>query len=147
MRRLAIGAGRLGQTDMIGGGPFQLKPGQWTDDTAMALALAASLHEQRGLDEVDLMSRFLAWREEGEYSCTGTCFDIGGTVSAALRRWERSGEAIAGSTDPNTAGNGSLMRVLPLALWHRGDDTELALLAARQSLPPAAPTTPAASPS
>ncbi|HEV2747763.1 MAG TPA: ADP-ribosylglycohydrolase family protein [Allosphingosinicella sp.] len=103
-------------TDMIGGGPFRLEPGQWTDDTAMALALAESLIACGGLDERDLMERFSAWRRRGDYSCTGTCFDIGHTTSAAIEQFERSGEPIAGATDPNSAGNGSLMRLAPAAL-------------------------------
>ena len=73
-------------TDLIGGGPFRLQAGQWTDDTAMALALADSLAEHDGFDPADLMRRFVRWREEGAYSCTGTCFDIGLTVSSALSR-------------------------------------------------------------
>ena len=103
-------------TDMIGGGPFRLKPGQWTDDTAMAIALAESLIARRGLDERDLMERFAAWWRRGDYSCTGTCFDIGITTSAAIERFEQSGDPLAGATHPTSAGNGSLMRLAPVAL-------------------------------
>src|SRR4051812_31938460 len=56
--------------DMIGGGPFGLRPGEWTDDTSMALCLAESLIERGGLDQQDLMGRFAAWYQEGRYSCT-----------------------------------------------------------------------------
>ena len=77
-------------TDMVGGGPFGLKPGQWTDDTAMALALADSLAERGGLDEQDLLARFSDWWRNGTYSCTGRCFDIGGTTAQAIARWERT---------------------------------------------------------
>lgn len=110
-------------TDLVGGGVFRLKAGQWTDDTAMSLALAASLHEARGLNEADLMQRFCDWHRRGDYSCTGTCFDIGITVRQALARFERSGNPIAGSTDPMSAGNGSLMRLAPVAIryWHEHD--------------------------
>ncbi|MES2699966.1 MAG: ADP-ribosylglycohydrolase family protein [Pseudomonadota bacterium] len=120
-------------TDLVGGGPFNLPVGAWTDDTAMALALAASLHEQGGLDEGDLMARFLAWRERGEYSCTGTCFDIGITVSQALSRFKRTGDPIAGATDPMSAGNGSLMRLSPVAIRYWQDDATRRDVAARQS--------------
>lgn len=120
-------------TDMIGGGVFQLKPGEWTDDTAMALALADSLLVCGGINEADLMQRFVNWRERGAYSCTGTCFDIGNTTSAALRRWQRTGDPIAGDTDPDTAGNGSLMRLAPVALRYWDDRTILREAAARQS--------------
>lgn len=61
-------------TEMIGGGPFDLRPGEWTDDTAMALALAESLLCRRSFDPGDVMVRFLAWWREGRYSCTGECF-------------------------------------------------------------------------
>ena len=84
-------------TDMVGGGPFGLKAGQWTDDTAMALALADSLTVNDGLNEADLMGRFVRWHEQGEYSCTGSCFDIGITTRQALSRWKRTGNPTAGS--------------------------------------------------
>jgi len=84
--------------DMVGGGPFRLRPGEWTDDTAMALALADSLLAHPGLDEADLMGRFVDWHERGTYSCTGTCFDIGVTTRQALARWKRTGNPVAGST-------------------------------------------------
>lgn len=119
--------------DMVGGGPFGLKPGEWTDDTAMALALADSLSGAEFLDEHDLMKRFVAWWREGTYSCTGTCFDIGNTTSAALARFEKSGNPIAGDPSPYAAGNGSLMRLAPVAIrwWNDADKRRDA--AARQS--------------
>jgi len=104
-------------TDMVGGGPFHLRPGEWTDDTAMALCLAESLISCRNLDQMDLMRRFCRWWREGENSCTGTCFDIGIATRAALSFFERSGNPVAGSTDPNSAGNGSLMRMAPVAIY------------------------------
>ena len=120
-------------TDMIGGGPFGLKPGEWTDDTSMALALVDTLLSCNGIDEADLMRRFVEWRNEGTYSSNGHCFDIGMTVSAALTCWEQSGDPIAGSTDPATAGDGSLMRLAPVALRYHDDITTLNDAAARQS--------------
>lgn len=103
-------------TEMIGGGPFGLAPGQWTDDTSMALALAESLVAHPTLDPRDLMDRFVRWWHEGAYSCTGACFDIGGTTRAALARYARTGDPFAGSTAPDTGGNGSLMQLAPAAL-------------------------------
>jgi ADP-ribosyl-[dinitrogen reductase] hydrolase len=120
-------------TGMIGGGPFGLQPGQWTDDTAMALALADSLLTCPELDPADLMNRFWSWRSDGSYSCTGTCFDIGATVSCALRRWQQTGDPLAGSADPMSAGNGALMRLAPGALrWWR-EPARLLDVAVRQS--------------
>lgn len=103
-------------TDMTGGGPFNLQPGQWTDDTAMALCLATSLVERGGFDPYDQMRRYVRWYREGYFSATGQCFDIGNTVRAALERFEHSGEPMAGSTDPRSAGNGGLMRLAPVAM-------------------------------
>ena len=103
-------------TGMVGGGPFGLRPGEWTDDTAMAVALADSLIQCGELDERDLMNRFVSWWRSGRYSCTGTCFDIGITTREALAHFEATGTPIAGSTKPNTAGNGSLMRLAPVVL-------------------------------
>ncbi len=107
---------------MVGGGPFGLEPGQWTDDTSMALCLAESLLERGGLDPHDVMRRFVRWWRHGELSCTGECFDIGTTVADALGRYEETGDPLAGSTHPRAAGNGSIMRLAPVALWHARDE-------------------------
>lgn len=106
-------------TDLVGGGPFGLKAGEWTDDTSMALCLADSLLACSRLDTRDLMQRFLRWRDTGENSVNGRVFDFGTTVGAALERYRRSGDPQSGSTDPFAAGNGSIMRLAPVALrWH-----------------------------
>jgi ADP-ribosyl-[dinitrogen reductase] hydrolase len=120
-------------TDMVGGGPFGLRPGEWTDDTSMALALADSLLHDPDLDERDLMRRFSAWRAKGTYSSNGRCFDIGMTVGAALTRFAQTGNPIAGSRDPHHAGNGSLMRLAPVAIRHWRRPEKLRDVAARQS--------------
>jgi ADP-ribosylglycohydrolase len=104
--------------DMVGGGPFRLKPGQWTDDTSMALCLAESLAACGDFEPKDQMQRYVRWWKEGYLSCTGTCFDIGSTVRAALVRFAQSGEPYSGSIDPRSAGNGSLMRLVPVAMRH-----------------------------
>ncbi len=104
--------------DMVGGGPFHLNPGEWTDDTSMALCLAASLVEQKGFNARDQMERYLRWSNQGYMSSNGTCFDIGVTVSSSLSLFEKTGNPFAGSTDPNTAGNGSIMRLAPVPLFY-----------------------------
>lgn len=103
-------------TTMLGGGRFMLQPGQWTDDTSMALCMAASLVEKEGFDANDQMERFLRWRREGYMSSGGECFDISTTVGSALSAYERSGDPYSGSTDPRSASNGSLMRVAPIPM-------------------------------
>ena len=120
-------------SDVVGGGPFRLKPGQWTDDTAMAVALADSLLAHPDLNCDDLARRFVSWYREGLYSCTGACFDIGMTTAAALRRYERTGDPMAGSADPGTAGNGSIMRLAPVAVRHWRDRTTMLRVARDQS--------------
>ncbi len=103
--------------DMIGGGPFRLKPGEWTDDTSMGLCLAESLIECRSFDPADQMARYVQWYRQGYLSSTGECFDIGNTVSSALHSYERTGQPYAGSTHPRSAGNGSIMRLAPVPLF------------------------------
>ncbi|MDP2948902.1 MAG: ADP-ribosylglycohydrolase family protein [Chloroflexota bacterium] len=105
-------------TDMVGGGPFGLAPGQWTDDTSMALCLAESLVERRGFDPVDQLDRYHRWYRQGHLSSTGRCFDIGSTVRTALLRFEKTRDPYCGSTDPMSAGNGSTMRLAPVPLFY-----------------------------
>jgi len=108
-------------TDMLGGGPFQLKAGQWTDDTSMALCLAESLLCKQGFDPADQMTRYLNWWTSGYLSATGECFDIGLTVREALAAFQDHGDPFAGSTSAFSAGNGSLMRLAPLVLFYFPD--------------------------
>lgn len=110
--------------DMVGGGPFRLKAGQWTDDTSMALCLATSLVETGGFDPGDQMERYVRWWRKGYLSSVGVCFDIGNTVSDALRRFERSGDPYSGSTAAMSAGNGSLMRLAPVPMYFAADAQE-----------------------
>lgn len=113
-------------SDMVGGGPFNLKPGQWTDDTSMALCLAQSLIECKGFDARDQMDRYVCWWRGGYMSSTGTCFDIGSTTSAALSKYQRSGEPFAGSTNLRSAGNGSLMRLAPVPMFYANNICSMA---------------------
>lgn len=121
------------QTEMTGGGPFRLRPGEWTDDTSMALALGESLVACGGFNPRDAMDRFIQWWREGAYSCTGSCFDIGVTTQQALGRYRRTGDPFAGPTTEDTAGNGSLMRLAPVPLVALADAAEADRLAREQS--------------
>jgi len=103
-------------TDMVGGGPFDLEPGQWTDDTSMALCLAESLIRCDAFDPRDQMNRYANWYQHGYWSSTGTCFDIGVATRGAIHSYLVTGEPLAGNTDPDSAGNGSIMRLAPVAL-------------------------------
>lgn len=119
--------------DMVGGGPFNLKPGEWTDDTSMALCLADSILETGGFNPQDQMNRYVRWRDEGYLSSTGKCFDIGVATSRALDAFKTWGEPYAGSVDPNAAGNGSLMRLAPIPMRWRTNLAETAHYAALSS--------------
>ncbi|MEA1927784.1 MAG: ADP-ribosylglycohydrolase family protein [Candidatus Auribacterota bacterium] len=110
--------------DMIGGGPFRLAPGQWTDDTSMALCLAESLVEKEGFDPVDQLERYVRWWKEGYLSSTGSCFDIGGTVSQALMKFIFERKPDCGPTDEHSAGNGSIMRLAPVPLFYANHPEE-----------------------
>ncbi|MCF8825634.1 ADP-ribosylglycohydrolase family protein [Xanthomonas campestris] len=120
-------------TDMHGGGPFALRAGQWTDDTSMALCLAHSLLYRQGFDAADQMNRYCNWYQHGYLSSTGTCFDIGGTVRQALERYLDGGPAFSGSDDPRSAGNGSLMRLAPVAMFYAQRPEQLGERAADSS--------------
>ncbi|XP_065831493.1 ADP-ribosylarginine hydrolase Tri1-like [Oscarella lobularis] len=107
-------------TDMIGGGAFDLNPGQWTDDTSMALCLAESLIECGGYNPFDQAERYWTWYDKGHFGSTGICFDIGGTTVHALTQFNRrgrlSGNPYLGGTSERSAGNGSLMRLAAVPL-------------------------------
>ena len=120
-------------TEVTGGGPFHLQAGQWTDDTSMALCLAESLIACSGFDARDQMERYVRWWRHGHWSSTGHCFDIGNTIRAALSRFESTGDPFSGSTDPRAAGNGSLMRLAPVALWWARNEVQAVHDAARSS--------------
>ena len=110
--------------DMVGGGCFGLRPGQWTDDTSMALCLATSLVESAGFDPGDQMTRYVRWWRKGYLSSTGRCFGIGNATRSALCRFEKIREPFTGSIDPYSAGNGSLMRLAPVPMFFAGDPAE-----------------------
>jgi len=100
----------------------------------MALVLAESMIARDGVDEADLMPRFIAWHEKGDYSCTGTCFDIGVTTRQALARYKKTGNTIAGSTHAHTAGNDSLMRLAPVAIRYWNESRKAIDAAKRQNV-------------
>jgi ADP-ribosyl-[dinitrogen reductase] hydrolase len=101
-----------------GGGPFELAPGDWTDDTSMACCLAYSLIKSQDFDSAHQMQCYSYWYRYGAYSSTGRCFDIGNATRTALEKFLLTGEVYAGSVDPRSAGNGSLMRLAPIPVFY-----------------------------
>jgi ADP-ribosylglycohydrolase len=120
-------------TDMTGGGPFRLPAGAWTDDTSMALCLATSLVELGRFDPADQMRRYCRWYEDGYLSSSGRCFDIGLTVRGALARFQQSGNPFSGRPDPQSAGNGCIMRLAPVPMFFHPDTEEAARWAGESS--------------
>lgn len=111
-------------------------PGTWSDDGAQALILLDSLLANDGLDLAHFANGLRRWLHEGFYAVNRAVFDVGAQTSTAINRLV--GGCVPEAAGPATErhnGNGSLMRVLPLALWHVGEDADLVRLAIRQSLP------------
>lgn len=121
------------------GGPHRLNAGEWTDDSSLSLALADSIGTV-GWDIDDQARRYVEWWKTGKYSVNGRCFDIGITTSRALSRFQQTGSAASsGSTSESSSGNGSIMRLAPVAIRYHHllpDDIEgLSRFAEESSLP------------
>ena len=108
-------------TDMVGGGPFALQAGEWTDDTSLALCLATSLLQRKGFDAADQMTRYVRWWKTGFMSVTGECFGIGNTTCESLLSFVVTGDPWSGKSNPGSASNGSLMRLAPVPIYYRRD--------------------------
>ncbi len=119
--------------DIVGGGPFNLKPGQWTDDTSMALCLADSLIRKNGFDPIDQLETYGRWEGQGLFSVKGYCFDIGSTTMSALTSFRANPRPDAGPTSTNSAGNGSIMRLAPVPMMWASRPTEAIRYAALSS--------------
>ena len=103
-------------TGMVGNGTHRMPAGTFSDDTSMMLATCDSIRANgSAIDVSDMRRRFCAWWRNGEYTVDGSCFDIGNATAAALQE----GVGQAGERDN---GNGSLMRIAPLAYTHAEDD-------------------------
>ncbi len=109
---------------IVGGGFHDLKPGQWTDDTSMALCLAQSLIDCKTFNPKDQMDKYSKWEEEGYMSSTGICFDIGTTTSLAIDDYALRGNAFATTSGDKHASNGSIMRLAPIPMhyYHNPED-------------------------
>ncbi len=119
--------------DIVDGGPFELKPGEWTDDTTMALCLVESLVECRGFDLSHQLKTYCRWLNHGHLSCRGRCFDIGMTTHSALSHFERTGNPFSGPTHSSSSGNGSIMRLAPVPLYFASNLKEAILKSADSS--------------
>jgi ADP-ribosyl-[dinitrogen reductase] hydrolase len=119
--------------DFASGGTHDLRAGEWTDDTAMAICLADSLLARDGVDERDLLGRFLRWYRLGENSSGGRAVGISEKTRRTLEIFERTGRLDA-AREVENAGNGCIMRLAPVAIfYHRAPDAARSA-AARQAL-------------
>ncbi len=112
--------GREGLREIVGGGWLGLAPGDWTDDTEMTLAVARGIAEDPGAPVEPVGRRFMEWLATGPP-------DVGGTVRLALDRhralgdWEAVSREVTATLGDRSAGNGALMRTLPVGLAYVGD--------------------------
>jgi ADP-ribosyl-[dinitrogen reductase] hydrolase len=103
--------------EITGGGPLNLEPGEWTDDTSLALCLAESLIESHGFNKGDQLDRYVRWMEEGHLSSNGVCFDIGNTTRYSINRYISTGKVDTDLKDSKMVGNGSIMRLAPVPMY------------------------------
>lgn len=123
--------------DIQGGGPFGLNEGEWTDDTSMALCMAASLIECGNFDAKDQMERYVNWRDNGYMSSRGEgsrCVDIGNTTTCSLDNFLESGDPYSGPKDNSTSGNGPIMRLAPIPLFYGGSPIDAFAFAGQSSM-------------
>ncbi len=107
--------------DMLGGGPFDLPRGAWSDDTAMALCLADSLLETGGFDAPDQMARYRRWQQQGYLSATDQCVGITAGTARALAKAQWRRQAFSGSHDPEALDPETLSRVAPTVMYYFAD--------------------------
>lgn len=116
--------------DMVGGGPFRLKPGEWTDDTALTLCVAESLLESNGFDATNQLEYYANWFTKGYNSCRPYAFDIGGTIRRAVKAYLATGKV---TPYPQGTGNGSLMRLAPVVLAYAANPFQAIEVAGQMS--------------
>ena len=107
--------------DMIEGGYFTLKTGEWTDDTAMALCLADSLLHMNGFDAKDQMEHYSRWFLNGEFSCRDRAFGMGQTFMNSIIKYHMTGDPFSGASSPQRPGNGCIMRLAPIPIFFYPD--------------------------
>ncbi len=119
--------------DLLGGGPFDLPRGAWSDDTSMALCLAESLLEVGSFDPRDQVERYRRWQQQGHLSATGQCLGITASTAKALAQagWRR--QLFSGSHDPNQLDPEVLSRVGPVVMFYFAEPGDAVTFASEQS--------------
>ena len=119
--------------DMTGGGKFKLPSGAWTDDTSMALCLGHSLILHPTLNSADVLNRFWDWASKNKYCSQDKAFGFGQNTLRTLMKFHKTGQLKADSTGKRSDGNGSLMRLSPVAIVHHNNIEETRRIARKQS--------------
>jgi ADP-ribosylglycohydrolase len=112
-------------SDISGGGIFSIPVGGWTDETAMLLCVTESLVQMRRFDARDVADRFLRWWREAYLTCNGRVYEVGSTTRMALFTYLQTGNPLCGISMPSAAGNGSVTRIAPVALFYLQAPTEM----------------------
>ena len=109
-------------TKMIGYGSHNVPAGCWSDDTTMEVCLIESFIKNNGFNYDDIMHNFYDWLKEAKFTATDEQFDAGRTCIQSIINWSKGVEPLeCGLKDEFDNGNGSLMRILPTALFHTTD--------------------------
>lgn len=102
--------------DMREYGTYGQPKGTWSDDSSMTIATMTSIINKKGIDYTDIMDEFINWKDNAEHTPHNEVFDIGSTTSRGLNRYKDGNSPLSsGGNSTHDNGNGSLMRVLPLA--------------------------------
>lgn len=105
-------------TSMQGYGTWDVPPGTWSDDSSLTFCLAECLCSGFSLDTI--ANSFWRWYNEAYWTAHGDVFDIGNTTFLAIVNWRQGTPPLeAGGKSENSNGNGSLMRILPMAYCHK----------------------------
>lgn len=105
-------------TKMVGYGTHNQPAGTWSDDTSMMIATIDSINSKQKIDLTDIALKFVAWKNHASYTALGELFDIGNTCAKAINNFEETHDPYTcGLKDNNANGNGSLMRILPIAYY------------------------------
>jgi ADP-ribosyl-[dinitrogen reductase] hydrolase len=119
--------------DVLGGGPFDLPRGAWSDDTSMALCLAESLLETNGFDPRDQVERYRQWQQQGHLSATGQCLGITAGTARALAQAQWRRQLFSGSHDPTQLDPEVLSRVAPAVMFYFAAPTDALTFASEAS--------------
>jgi len=123
------------------GGWHDVDKGEWTDDTAMALAMAQAFIDSEGeFNPADIMHNWSRWYNAGEFIPRGKCFDIGGTTQSAIDKYNKNNTLYNGVSLDTESGNGALMRLAPVVMVSATPERAMELAVAQTIMTHGSPT-------